>query len=77
MLPQAEVAPLVDYIEHRREEGPGFSIKGRSVLAMMRGAEQWHGQLAKVNAAAGRTFTQAAFSPWTSTGRGATSSAIG
>jgi len=63
MLPQAEVAPLVDYIEHRRAEVPGFSIKGRSVLAMMRGAQQWHGQLAKEKVASGRTFAPSGLQP--------------
>lgn len=63
MLPQGEVAPLVDYIEHRRGEAPDFSIKGRSVLAMMRGMHQWHAQLAKEKAAAGRTFTRSGLEP--------------
>jgi hypothetical protein len=58
MLPQAEVAPLVDYIEHRRGETPEFSIKGRSVLAMMRAIREWHGELAKAKAASGRSFSR-------------------
>jgi hypothetical protein len=36
MLPQAEVRALVDCIEHRRAEMPGFSIKGRSAIALLR-----------------------------------------
>jgi hypothetical protein len=56
MVPQADVAPLVDYIEHRRAEAPGFSIKGRSVLALMRALREWHGHLAREKASAGRTF---------------------
>jgi hypothetical protein len=63
MLPQGEVAPLVDYIEHRRAESPSFSIKGRSVLAMMRGMREWHGQLAKERAASGRTFSASGLQP--------------
>ena len=63
MLPQAEVAPLVDYIEHRRAEVPDFSVKGRSVLAMMREMQQWHGQLAKEKAASRRTFTSSGLQP--------------
>ncbi len=63
MLPQSEVAPLVDYIEHRRAEAPDFSIKGRSVLAMMRGMQQWHGQLAKETVASGRSFSQSGLQP--------------
>jgi hypothetical protein len=63
MLPQAEVAPLVDYIEHRREEAPDFSIKGRSVLAMMREMRQWHGQLAREKAASGHSFSRSGLQP--------------
>ena len=63
MLPHAEVAPLVDYIEHRRAEAPDFSIKGRSVLAMMRRMQQWHDQLAKERASSGRTFTSSGLQP--------------
>jgi hypothetical protein len=63
MLPQAEVAPLVDYIEHQRAEVPDFSIKGRSVLAMIRGMQQWHGQLAKEKAISGRTFAPSGLQP--------------
>ncbi len=63
MLPQAEVAPLVDYIEHRRAQAPGFSINGRSVLAMMRAMQEWHGQLAKEKAVAGRSFSRSGLEP--------------
>jgi hypothetical protein len=63
MLPQGEVAPLVDYIEHRRGEAPGFSIKGRSAIAMVRGMQQWHAQLAKEKAATGRAFARSGVQP--------------
>jgi hypothetical protein len=63
MLPQAEVNPLVDYIEHRRAETPDFSMKGRGVLAMMRAMRAWHGQLAKEKAAAGRVFLASGLEP--------------
>jgi hypothetical protein len=63
MMPQAEVAPLVDYIEHRRAEAPDFSIKGRSMLAMMREMRHWHGQLAKEKASSGRTFSPSGLQP--------------
>jgi hypothetical protein len=63
MLPQAEVAPLVDYIERRRAEAPDFSMKGRSVLAMMREMRQWHGQLAKEKAASGHSFSPSGLQP--------------
>jgi PcfJ-like protein len=63
MLPAAEVGPLVDYIDHRREEDPGFSMKGRSVLALMRGMREWHGDLARQSAASGRVFPPSGFQP--------------
>jgi hypothetical protein len=47
MLPHADVGPLVDYIEHRRVQSPGFSLKGRSVPAMVRAMHEWHGDLAE------------------------------
>jgi hypothetical protein len=63
MVPQAEVSPMVDYIDHRRAEAPEFSIKGRSVLAMMRAMQQWHGQLAKEKAEFGRSFSPSGLQP--------------
>jgi hypothetical protein len=63
MLPQAEVGPLVDYIEHRRAEVPDFSMKGRGVLATIRAMREWHGQLAKEKAAAGRVFPASGLEP--------------
>ncbi len=63
MLPQAELSPLVDYIEHRRVEAPDFSMKGRSVLAMIRAMREWHGQLSKEKAAAGRVFPTSGLEP--------------
>ena len=63
MLPVAEVGPLVDYIDHRRREDPGFSMKGRSVLAVMRGMREWHGDLARQSTAAGRVFPPSGFQP--------------
>jgi hypothetical protein len=63
MLPQGDVGPLVDYIEHRRAEVPGFSMKGRSVLAMMRGMRQWHGGLAREKAGSERSFNPSGLQP--------------
>jgi hypothetical protein len=63
MLPQAEVGPLVDCIDHRRAEAPDFSMKGRGVLAMMRAMREWHGQLSKEKAAAGRVFPSSGLEP--------------
>jgi hypothetical protein len=63
MLPQAEVGPLVDYIEHRRAQAPGFSMKGRSALALLRGMRAWHGQLARERDVSGRVFEPSGFQP--------------
>lgn len=64
MLPQAEVAPIVDYIDHRRAEAPGFAIKGRSVLAMIRAMREWHGQLARQKATSRRAFPSCGLEPF-------------
>ncbi len=45
MLDPALVGPLVDYLVHRREEDEGFAMKGRSVAALQRRMEAWHGEL--------------------------------
>jgi hypothetical protein len=63
MLPTAEIGPLVDYIRHRRGEDPAFSMKGRSVLAVMRGMREWHGDLARRTASSGRVFMPSGFQP--------------
>lgn len=63
LLPSAEVGPLVDYIDHRRGQDPGFSMKGRSVLAVMRSMQQWHRDLAGANGASGRVFAPSGFAP--------------
>jgi hypothetical protein len=63
MLPLGEMGPLVDYISHRHAEDPAFSMKGRSVLAMLRGMRQWHGDLAKEKATHGRVFKPSGLVP--------------
>jgi hypothetical protein len=42
----SEVAPLVDYIGHRRRQDDRFSVSGRSTLAMTRAMNEWHRELA-------------------------------
>jgi hypothetical protein len=63
MLPFSEVGPLVDYIAHRRAQSPGFSMKGRGALALLRGMREWHGELAKARDVAGRVFAPSGFAP--------------
>lgn len=63
MLPTSEVGPLVDYIAHRRRQDPAFSMKGRSVLALLRGTREWHGTLARQSEARRRVFKPSGFQP--------------
>jgi len=46
MLDLAELPHLVDYIIHRKREDDTFTMKGRSVLAMLRNVREWHHDLA-------------------------------
>jgi hypothetical protein len=63
MLPSADVGPLVDYIAHRRDESPGFAMKGRSALALLRGMREWHGLLAQERHVSARVFKPSGFQP--------------
>jgi len=47
MLDNDQIAPLVDYVKYRVREDKDFSMKGRSVAAMLRGMYQWHGDIYK------------------------------
>ena len=47
LVPHAEVGPLVDYVAHRREQDPAFSIKGRTPVALQRGMREWHHHLGR------------------------------
>ncbi|MBS2019049.1 MAG: PcfJ domain-containing protein [Deltaproteobacteria bacterium] len=62
MIDHAGIAPLTDYIAHRRALDPGFSMKGRSEAAMQRVQREWHGDLAKAEAVVGRFFPKSGFS---------------
>jgi hypothetical protein len=61
MLDSAQVSPLVDYIAYRCNQDAHFSMKGRTPLALMRGMEEWHGELAKVKAISGTIFRPSGF----------------
>lgn len=45
MVPTTEVGPLLDYIQNRWAMDNTFTLKGRSVLALQRGMEEWHADL--------------------------------
>jgi hypothetical protein len=59
----ADVGPIADYIAHRRAAEPQFSMKGRRADALLRSMREWHADLAKVEAAAGRFFRPSGFAP--------------
>jgi len=61
MLDLVQVAPLLDYIEHAREENANWSMKGRTVRALMRDMEGWHRELAEVQ----RLARRAGVAQWT------------
>jgi hypothetical protein len=63
MLPHHEIGPLVDYVEHRRGETPGFSMKSRSARALLRGMRAWHGQLAREQRGLDRVFQPSGLLP--------------
>jgi len=69
MFDPTQVGPLVDYIVYRRNQDQTFSMKGRSPLAMLRGMQDWHGELAKVRQIKGTPFLPSGFKEfeWTRT----------
>jgi hypothetical protein len=48
MIDPTQIGPLLDYIEYRHQEEDTFTMKGRSVLAMMRNMQEWHTELGAV-----------------------------
>jgi len=63
MLPASQVGPLVDYIAHRRRQDASFSMRGRSVLALLRRMREWHGELAQTRATRFCVFRPSGFEP--------------
>jgi hypothetical protein len=61
MLAVSEIGPLADYIAFRRRQDAAFSIKGRSVLALLRGMREWHGDLARQGGVRRRVFKSSGF----------------
>lgn len=72
MFDPTQVGPMVDYIVYRRNQDQNFSMKGRSPMAMMRGMDEWHGELAKVRQLKGTAFFPSGFKEfeWTRTTKG-------
>lgn len=61
MLEPGQVGPLIDFIAAKRRESADFSMKGRSVLAMMRGLREWHGNLHVAKNFRDETFNPSGF----------------
>lgn len=56
MLDPRSVGPLVDFIQHRRDEDPRFSLKGRTVASLSRDMDAWHRELQQVRRVRGAAF---------------------
>jgi len=65
MLNPAEIAPLLDYIVHRRREDASFSMKSRSVVAMVRAMHAWHDGLAHTRSISRAVFRESGLRPIT------------
>jgi hypothetical protein len=61
LIDYAQVGPLVDYLQYRRRGDRNFSMKGRTVLALMRDMHVWHGDLAKERSIKGTAFEPSGF----------------
>jgi hypothetical protein len=59
----SQIGPLVDYIAHRRRLDDRFSLSGRSVLAMTRGMNEWHRELAAEKIVHGVAFEPSGYAP--------------
>lgn len=57
-----KVGPLLDYIKHRWEEDRSFSMKARSSNALIQGMEEWHRDLARLQALEKYVFKPSGFS---------------
>lgn len=58
-----QVGPLIDFLQHRRDEDQGFSMKGRGVAATLRRMEEWHDELAKAQIVGPGAFKPSGFEP--------------
>ena len=63
MMNSGVVPHLVDYLQHRRNETPDFSMSGRSPAALLEGMERWHRQLQKMEKAAGGVYKPSGYGP--------------
>lgn len=61
MVDMSQVSPMVDFIRFRRANEPNFSMKGRTVLALLRDTQEWHAQLSKTRINQVREFKPSGF----------------
>jgi hypothetical protein len=64
MLDRERIGPLVDFINYRRAEEVGFSMKGRSPLALLKAMEEWHGTLYRAKVTGEGEYIPSGFSPY-------------
>lgn len=69
MVDMNQVGPMVDYIIHKFNADPSFSMKGRTALSVLRDATVWHSELAKVKPKNVATFRPSGFKPYETTKR--------
>jgi ribosomal protein L28 len=63
MLDLNQLGPLIDYISYRRNQDATFSMKGRSVLAMIRGMNEWHHELQTIREFKEHNYNPSGFKP--------------
>lgn len=63
MLDYQQVHPLLDYISYRWNEDNDFSMKGRTLTALMTAMEEWHTGLTRAKALNGKTYEPSGFKP--------------
>lgn len=51
-----QLSPLLDYIYHCKRENLFYSLKGRTIVTLMRGMNEWHEELAKIKKVSGIVF---------------------
>lgn len=65
LLDPSQIEPLIDYIRYQRghaqRTGGTFTMKGRTVVSLMRDMETWHGVLAKDRQITGEVFTPSGY----------------
>lgn len=70
MLDPTQISPIVDFITFRRQQDRAFSMKGRSVVALLRSMEEWHQVLAHEKVTHGTRFRPSGYQGMTHKGVG-------